>query len=61
MLPVPAGSLPATQDPEFPLLERADSGNFHLWGYGGQDAQAHITHVRHLADVWMALDAAQKP
>jgi len=55
---VKKGSLPATMDPEFPLLYRADLKGFHLWGYGGQDGQAHLTHVRHLADVWKALDAA---
>ena len=52
------GSLPATLDPEFPLLYRADKGRLHIWGYGGIDAQAHLTHVRHIADIWMALDAA---
>jgi hypothetical protein len=58
---VPRGSLPATLDPEFPLLTRTDIGHFHVWGYGGADAQAHLTHVRHLADVWKALDAAGEP
>jgi hypothetical protein len=53
---VAAGSLPAADDPEFPLRYRADCGKFHVWGYGGQDAQAHMTHARHLADVWRALD-----
>ncbi len=58
---VPRGSLPATLDPEFPLLTRCDVGHFHVWGYDGADAQAHLTHVRHLADVWKALDAAGEP
>jgi hypothetical protein len=43
------------------LLYRADIGHLHLWGYGGEDAQAHMTHVRHLADVWKALDACGEP
>jgi hypothetical protein len=47
---------PATSDPEFPLQSRGDAGNFHVWGYGGEDAQAHMTHARHMADVWGALD-----
>jgi hypothetical protein len=58
---VARGSLPATLDPEFPLLTRTDVGHFHVWGYDGADAPAHLTHVRHLADVWMALDAAGAP
>ena len=59
MKPIERGSLPATLDPQFPLLERFDSGKFHVWGYGGEDAAAHMTHARHLADVWKALDAAR--
>ncbi len=55
---VATNSLPATRDPNFPLLRRADAGRFHLWSYGGEDAQAHLTHVRHLAEVWRALDEA---
>lgn len=55
------GSSPASSDEDFPLLYRADIGHLHLWGYGGEDAQAHMTHVRHLADVWMALDACGEP
>ncbi|MCB8933213.1 MAG: hypothetical protein H6534_07200 [Chthonomonadaceae bacterium] len=52
MEPVERGTLSATLDAQFPLLERADAGGAHLWGYGGEDAQAHMTHARHLADVW---------
>jgi hypothetical protein len=55
------GSLPATTDVEFPLQYRADAGRFHVWGYGGADAAAHATHARHLADVWLALDAVGAP
>lgn len=54
----PTEVLPPTGDPRFPLIERADLGRFHLWGYGGSDADAHTTHARHIADVWRALDAA---
>ena len=57
----PAPSSPATTDTEFPLTYRADSGHFHVWGYGGTDAAAHMTHPRHIADVWLALDAAGAP
>jgi hypothetical protein len=59
LAPVAEGSLPATLDPRFPLRRRADRGQFHLWGYGGTDGPAHLTHVRHLADVWRALDEAE--
>jgi len=51
------GSFPAADNPNFPLLRRADSGNLHVWSYGGTDAQAHLTHARHMADVWMALES----
>jgi hypothetical protein len=52
---VRAGSLPATRDPLFPLKFRFDQGAFHVWGYGGKDAQAHMTHPRHIADIWKAV------
>jgi hypothetical protein len=42
---------------DYPLVERADQGHFHAWGYWGTDADAHASHPRHLADVWKALDA----
>jgi hypothetical protein len=58
---VPRGTIAATLDPEFSLLTRTDVGHFHVWGYDGADAQAHLTHVRHLADVWKALDEAREP
>ena len=57
---VPKGSLPATLDPDFPLLNRADKGRLHVWTYGGTDLHAHLTHVRHIADIWLALDEAEK-
>lgn len=53
---VATNSLRAARDPDFPLLRRADAGRFHIWSYGGEDAPAHLTHVRHLAEVWRALD-----
>lgn len=59
--PVEKGTLSATLDADFPLLARFDKGCFHVWGYGGEDAQAHMTHARHLADVWKALDLVKSP
>lgn len=59
-VPTPPGSLPATLDPQFPLLYRADKGHLHIWGYGGEDLHAHLTHVRHIADIWMALDKSDE-
>jgi len=53
---VAPNSLPAASDPDFPLRARCDAGRFHVWSYAGDDAQAHITHVQHMADVWLALD-----
>ncbi len=57
---VAPGSSQAASDPEFPLKYRSDLGNLHIWGYAGTNAMAHMTHARHLADVWMSLDAAEK-
>jgi hypothetical protein len=56
----PKGSLPATLDADYPLISRADLYGFHIWSYGGTDAGAHMTHARHVADVWLALNAAEK-
>lgn len=57
---VSAGTLDAARDSLFPLLTRCDIQGFHVWGYGGTDAQAHMTHARHIAEVWQALDAARQ-
>ncbi|MFT3784605.1 MAG: hypothetical protein QM770_00375 [Tepidisphaeraceae bacterium] len=45
----------------YALKYRADLGHLHIWGYTGDDAQAHLTHVRHIAEVWKALDEAGEP
>ena len=55
LTPVAKGSLPATLDSKYPLLSRFDAGGFHAWSYGGVDAQAHMTHPRHIADIWIAV------
>ena len=52
---VAPNSSPAASDKDFPLLRRADEGSLHVWGYGGTNAQAHMTHPRHIADVWKAV------
>jgi len=57
---LPPKSEPATTDLEFPLLRRVDSGGLHLWGYGGTNAQAHMTHARHLADLWRAIEKGSR-
>ncbi len=56
---VPLHSSPAASDKDFPLLRRADEGNLHVWGYGGTNAQAHMTHPRHIADLWNALSTTR--
>lgn len=43
------------QYPDYPLLETLDKGGLHIWGYAGTDAQAHMTHPRHIADIWRAV------
>lgn len=58
---VERGDFVATLDAKFPLRARFDQGAFHVWRYGGSDGPAHVTHVRHLADVWKALDSARRP
>jgi hypothetical protein len=57
---VSVGTLDAARDPLFPLLTRCDIQGFHVWGYGGTDAQAHMTHARHIAEVWQALDVVKQ-
>jgi hypothetical protein len=52
-------AFPSAGDPDFPLLNFVDANGLHIWSYGGVDAQAHMTHARHLADVWQALDGAR--
>lgn len=46
---------PATKDPDFPLLKTAEKGFLYLWQYGGSGPDAHMTHARHLADIWRAI------
>ncbi|HCE00882.1 MAG TPA: hypothetical protein DER07_07545 [Armatimonadetes bacterium] len=58
--PVEPGSCSATLDREHPLKARFDSGFLHIWGYGGADGPAHMSHVHHLADLWMALDRSKR-
>jgi hypothetical protein len=57
--PVAANSNPASSDPDYPLIRRADLGRFYVWGYAGKDQKAHLTHARHLSEFWQALDAVQ--
>lgn len=57
-VPIDGAATAAALDPEFPLIRRADRGRFHVWNYAGTNAPAHLTHVRHVADVWRSLDAA---
>jgi hypothetical protein len=52
-------SIPAANDGDFPLLKRADTNGLHVWSYGGTDAHAHMTHARHMADIWRVLDTAE--
>jgi hypothetical protein len=45
---------------EWPLLGRCDVGRFHVWSYGGTNANAHLVHPRTLAEVWQAVDRAER-
>jgi len=44
-----------SQDSKYPLVGCYDRGGLHVWGYAGDDAKAHLAHVRALADFWTAL------
>jgi hypothetical protein len=59
--PVAKDSCLAARDLEHALIRRSDLGRFHVWNYAGTNAQAHLAHVRHLADLWRALDAVILP
>ncbi len=55
--PVAHASCAAAADPRYPLRTRLDVGNLHIWGYAGEDAEAHLVHPRRLADVWRSIDS----
>jgi hypothetical protein len=60
--PIPADSCPAAESGlAYPLHTRADSGGFHWWAYGGNDAVVHMTIARHIADAWETLDQLGDP
>lgn len=58
---IPAKDELAAKDPDFPLIERFDRGNLHVWNYGGTTTFAHTTHVRHIAETWRALNVTGRP
>ncbi len=51
----------ASSENEYPLKDQVDSGSFHWWGYGGEDAMVHMTLARHIAEDWAALDQCGDP
>lgn len=53
--------MPAADDPGYRLRYRSDLHGFHVWGYSGIDGSAHLTHARHLAECWLALDGKKLP
>lgn len=59
-LQMPKGEAAASA-PDYPLLERFDRGNFHVWNYAGTDAPAHTVHIRHIPETWKTLDAEGAP
>ncbi|MEQ8819325.1 MAG: hypothetical protein RLY93_03715 [Sumerlaeia bacterium] len=54
---VEPGSIPAA-DPKLanPLKFRFDQRGLHVWGYGGDDANAHMAMARTLAGYWRAVE-----
>lgn len=41
--------------PDYQIRSTFEKGQFFVWTYEGVDAQAHMTHPRHIADVWRAV------
>ena len=61
LVDVEPDSCAAANVDDYPLIRRVDKGNFHAWGYAGGDANARLTHLHHLGDVWKVLDEAGEP
>ena len=51
----------AANDLNWALLARGDVGNFHAWGYAGNDVPSRMMHPLHLAEIWQTLDKAGEP
>jgi hypothetical protein len=47
-----APGAPKTGYPDYQIRSTFSKGQFFVWAYEGVDAQAHMTHPRHIADVW---------
>ncbi len=54
-------SCAAANDLTCALLARGDVGNFHTWGYAGNDVGSRMMHPWHLGDIWRLLDGAGEP
>lgn len=50
----------STPEGNMPLIERFDRRGLHVWGYAGDNAQAHMAHARSLADFWLALESVKR-
>jgi alpha-L-arabinofuranosidase len=46
---------PAASDARFPLRTSWEFGRLSVWGYGGDDAPAHVTHLRNVPALWQSL------
>jgi hypothetical protein len=51
---------PAGSDPTYPLLRTFDKAGLHIWSYEGNDAMAHMTHPRHLAELLILVRESKK-
>ena len=40
----------------YPMKFRFDQRGLHVWGYGGDDAKAHMAMARTLAGYWRAVE-----
>lgn len=40
----------------YPMIARYDHQGLHVWGFAGDDANAHTAHVHSLAELWMPIE-----
>jgi hypothetical protein len=40
----------------YPMIARYDHKGLHVWGFAGDDANAHVAHVHSLAELWQKME-----
>lgn len=41
---------------KYPMIARYDHNGLHVWGFAGDDANAHVAHVHSLSELWDRLE-----